>query len=66
MLGAGGIAIGVSKRHQQRFAELSNGTHTIDIGIYRQAEDALNPQTLAAGELTLAQGTFPGDGWTSI
>jgi serine/threonine protein kinase len=47
------IGLEIGKRHQQRFAELSPGKHTIDIWIYRQSDEAENPEPLAAGELTL-------------
>ncbi len=47
------LGMEIGKRQQQRFAELSPGKHTIDIWIYRQSEEAENPEPLAAGELTL-------------
>jgi len=40
----------VSKQHGTRLAELSPGKHTVDLWIYRQGEDADNPEALAAGE----------------
>jgi hypothetical protein len=45
------LSLEVSRRHGARFAELSSGKHTVDIWIYRQAEDTDNPEPLAAGEL---------------
>ena len=45
------LSLEVSRRHGPRFAELSSGKHTLDIWIYRQAEDAENPEPLAAGEI---------------
>jgi len=45
------LALEVSRRHGTRIGELSNGKHTLDIWIYRQADDAENPEPLAAGEL---------------
>ena len=47
------IGLAIGQRHQQRFTELSSGKHTVDIWIYRQSDDAENPEPLAAGELTL-------------
>ena len=47
------LALEVSRRHGSRFAELSSGKHTLDIWIYRQAEDAETPEPLAAGELVV-------------
>ena len=45
------IPLEVSRRHGTRIGELSSGKHTLDIWIYRQADDAENPEPLAAGEL---------------
>ncbi len=45
------LALEVSRRHGTRIGELSSGKHTLDIWIYRQADDAENPEPLAAGEL---------------
>ena len=45
------LGLEVSRRHGSRLGELSSGKHTLDIWIYRQAEDAENPEPLAAGEL---------------
>jgi serine/threonine-protein kinase len=47
------LALEVSRRHGSRFGELSSGKHTLDIWIYRQAEDAEAPEPLAAGELVV-------------
>jgi serine/threonine-protein kinase len=47
------LALEVSRRHGSRLAELSSGKHTLDIWIYRQAEDADAPEPLAAGELVV-------------
>jgi hypothetical protein len=47
------LALEVSKRQSSRLAELSSGKHTLDIWIYRQPEDAENPEPLAAGELVV-------------
>ena len=47
------LGLEVSRRHGSRLSELSSGKHTLDIWIYRQAEDAENPEPLAAGELVV-------------
>ena len=47
------LALEVSRRHGTRIGELSTGKHTLDIWIYRQADDAENPEPLAAGELVV-------------
>ena len=47
------LGLEVSKQHGTRFAELSPGKHTVDLWIYRQGEDADNPEALAAGEFIM-------------
>jgi hypothetical protein len=43
----------VSRRHGTRLSELTSGKHTLDIWIYRQAEESEVPEPLAAGELVV-------------
>jgi hypothetical protein len=45
------IPIALSQQQAQRLQDLSGGKHTLDVWIYRQAEDADAPTPLAAGEL---------------
>jgi hypothetical protein len=47
------LELDVARRHGSRVSELPSGKHTLDIWIYRQAEDAENPEPLAAGELVV-------------
>jgi serine/threonine-protein kinase len=47
------LALVPAQQHQVRLAELGPGKHIIDIWIYKQSEDAENPEPLAAGEFTL-------------
>lgn len=47
------LPLDLGRRHGARVAELSPGKHTLDVWIYRQPEDAENPQPLAAGELVV-------------
>jgi hypothetical protein len=47
------IAFEVSRQHGSRLRDLTSGKHTLDIWIYRQPEDAENPEPLAAGELVV-------------
>ncbi len=47
------LAVQVSGGHAARIRELSGGKHTLDLWIYRQADDGQNPVPLAAGELVV-------------
>ena len=47
------VALDLSVRQKARLTELSAGKHTLDVWIYRQAEDSDNPEPLAAGELVV-------------
>ncbi len=47
------VALPLSVRHAARLRALSDGKHTLDVWIYRQAIDADTPVPLAAGELVV-------------
>jgi serine/threonine protein kinase len=47
------LALATSQQHQQRLGELTAGKHVIDVWIYKQSEDAENPEPLAAGEFSI-------------
>ncbi len=47
------LQLDTAKQHQGRLAELPSGKHVIDIWVYKQSEDAENPEPLAAGEFVL-------------
>ena len=47
------IGLEFSDLHKARLAELVPGKHLFDVWIYRQSEDAENPEPLAAGEFTV-------------
>ena len=47
------LALSTSQQHQVRLAELPAGKHVVDVWIYKQSEDADNPEPLAAGEFQL-------------
>ena len=47
------LSLATSQQHQMRLNELPAGKHTIDIWVYKQSEDAENPEPLAAGAFQL-------------
>jgi len=47
------VVIDIKQEYGALLAELGSGKHTLDLWLYRQSEDADNPEPLAAGEFTV-------------